>query len=484
MPHFDVVIRGGQVVTDTEIIECDVGIRDGIVAELAPAIEGGDIVLDASGGVVVPGGIDGHCHIAQLSSFGVETADDFTSGSISAACGGTTTIIPFAPQQKGESLREAVEAYRQKADGKSVIDYGFNLIVSDPTSTVLETELPGLVAEGHTAVKIFMTYDAVRLDDRQVLNVLEAARELGVITMVHAENHDLIMWSTERLLKDGDTAPKFHAMAHPPESEREAVYRIIALAEAVGAEIMVLHLSAEGAIEEVRRAQARGVPVLGETCPQYLVLSHADMDRPGFEGAKFVCSPPPRGAANQEFVWRGIVDGVIQAFHSDHAGYRFDDREGKKVRGDDAPFNRIPNGVPGLETRLPILFSEGFHKGRIGLRRFVELSSTNPARIFGLYPKKGTITVGSDADIAIWDPTRRVTLSIDALHDNMDYTPYEGMEIDGWPVTVLSRGRLVWHEGEALGEPGAGRLLRRGEPQTAELRGPAHAGDGRTTDNA
>jgi dihydropyrimidinase len=175
-------------------------------------------------------------------------------------------------------------------------------------------------------------------------------------------------------------------------------------------------------------------------------------------------------------VWRGIVDGVIQAFHSDHAGYRFDDPEGKKVHGDDAPFNRIPNGVPGLETRLPILFSEGFRKERISLRRFVELSSTNPARIFGLYPKKGTIRVGSDADIAIWDPTRRVTLSIDALHDNMDYTPYEGMEIEGWPVTVLSRGRLVWHEGEARGEPGVGRLLRRGEPQTAELRGPAHDG--------
>ena len=470
MPHFDVVIHGGQVVTDTDVVQCDVGISDGVVAELGDAIDGGETVLDASGGLVLPGGIDGHCHIAQLSSFGVETADDFTSASISAACGGTTTIIPFAPQRKGESLLEAVETYRRKADGKSVIDYGFNLIVSDPTPAVLDDELPGLVAKGHTAVKIFMTYDAVRLDDRQVLNVLEKARDLGVITMVHAENHDLIMWSIERLLRADDTTPKFHAMAHPPESEREAVYRIIALAEAVGAEILVLHLSAKEAIEEVRRAQARGVPVLGETCPQYLVLSDADMDRPGFEGAKFVCSPPPREVANQELVWQGIADGVIQAFHSDHAGYRFDDPEGKKVHGDDAPFHRIPNGVPGIETRLPILFSEGLRKERIGLRRFVELSSTNPARLFGLYPQKGTIRVGSDADIVIWDPEKRVTLSIDALHDNMDYTPYEGMELEGWPVTALSRGRLVWHEGEVLGEPGAGRLLRRGAPQTAELR--------------
>ena len=470
MTDFDVVIRGGHVVTESELIECDVGIRDGVVAELRNSIDGGKRIFDASGKLVLPGGIDGHCHIAQLSSFGVETADDFTSGSISAACGGTTTIIPFAPQRKGEGLREAVEAYRQKAEGKSVIDYGFNLIVSDPTPTVLEDELPGLVTEGHTAVKIFMTYDAVRLDDRQVLNVLEKARDLGVITMVHAENHDLIMWSIERLLKSEDTAPRFHAMAHPPESEREAVYRIITLAEAVGAEILVVHLSTKEAIEEVRRAQARGVPVLGETCPQYLVLSDADMDRPGFEGAKFVFSPPARSLATQEFIWEGITKGVIQAYHSDHAGYRFNDPEGKKVHGDTAPFNRIPNGVPGLETRLPILFSEGFRKGRIDLRRFVELTATNPARIFGLYPRKGTIMVGSDADIVIWDPEQHVTLSIDALHDNMDYTPYEGMEVEGWPVTTLSRGRLVWHEGAVLGEPGAGRLLSRGKPQTAELR--------------
>ena len=334
---------------------------------------------------------------------------------------------------------------------------------------MLDEELPDLVAAGHTAVKIFMTYDAVRLDDREILRVLAKAQELDAITMVHAENHELMAWVTDRLVERGEVAPKFHAVAHAPEAEREAVHRIIALAEVVGAQVLILHLSGRDAIEEVRRARQRGVPVFGEICPQYIALTGADMDRPGFEGAKFMCSPPPREAANQEDVWNALVDGVIQAFDSDHAGYRFDDAEGKKVHGEDAPFTRIPNGVPGLETRLPLLFSEGVRKGRIGLQRFIELSSMNPARIFGLYPRKGTISVGADADIAIWDPDVRVTVSIDALHDNMDYTPYEGMRIEGWPVTTVSRGKIVWHEGESLGTPGHGRLLRRTAPQTAGL---------------
>ena len=469
MADFDLVIRGGQVATESDVARADVGIVGGRVAAVAGSLTGGAEVVDASGRLVLPGGIDGHCHVAQLSSFGVETADDFESATVSAACGGTTTVIPFAPQQKGESLREAVEAYTRRASGRAVIDYGFNLIVSDPTPTVLDDELPDLVAAGHTAVKIFMTYDAVRLDDREILRVLAKATELGAITMVHAENHELMAWVTDRLLERGDVAPKFHAVAHAPQAEREAVHRIIALAEVVGAQILILHLSSRDAIEEVRRARQRGVSVFGETCPQYVALTDSDMDRPGFEGAKFMCSPPPREAANQKDVWDGLVDGVIQAFDSDHAGYGFDDDRGKKVHGEDAPFTRIPNGVPGLETRLPILFSEGVGRGRISLRRFIELSAGNPARIFGLYPRKGTISVGADADIAIWDPELTVSVSIDALHDNMDYTPYEGMTLEGWPVTTLSRGEIVWHEGQALGTPGRGRLLQRTAPQTGDL---------------
>lgn len=466
---FDLVIRGGRVVTETEIEECDIGIIDGTIAALGRDLGGAREVLDARGRLVLPGGIDAHCHIAQRSAFGIMTADDFTSGSMSAGCGGTTTIIPFAPQQKGESLREAVEAYAAKADGKSVLDYGFNLIISDPTPEVLEEELPALVAEGHTAVKVFMTYDSVRIHDGQMLDVLERARDLGALTMVHAENHDLIQWLTRRLVADGHTAPRFHARAHAPESEREAVHRVIALAEAIDAPVYVVHLSDAGAIDEVRRARARGVPVLGETCPQYLVLTEEDLDRPGFEGAKYVFSPPARPAGAPDRVWAALAEGVIQTVHSDHAGYRFDDPRGKKLHGEDAPFHRIPNGVPGLETRLPILFSEGVVKGRIGLRRFVELTAENPARLFGLYPRKGVIRLGSDADLAIWDPEATRTVSIEMLHDNMDYTPYEGMQLTGWPVTTLSHGRPVWHDGEPRGKVGQGELLRRSTPRVTDF---------------
>jgi dihydropyrimidinase len=465
----DLVIRGGRVVTEADILECDVGIRDGIIAAIGRDLGEARQVLDATGRLVLPGGIDAHCHLAQRSAFGIMTADDFTSGSVSAACGGTTTIIPFAPQQKGESLRAAVEAYAAEAEGRSILDYGFNLIVSDPTPTVLDEELPALVEQGHTAVKVFMTYDSVRIDDGQLLDVLERTRDLGALTMVHAENHALIQWLTRRLVARGDVAPRFHAKAHAPESEREAVHRVIALAEAIGAPVYVVHLSDADAIDEVRRARARGVPVLGETCPQYLVLTEDDLDRPGFEGAKFVFSPPARPAGTPERVWSALAEGVIQTVHSDHAGYRFDDPQGKKLHGDGAPFHRIPNGVPGLEARLPVVFSEGVVKGRFDLRRFVQLTAENPARIFGLYPRKGVIRVGADADLAVWDPEIAVRLSIYMLHDNMDYTPYEGMEITGWPVTTLSRGRIVWHDGWPRGEPGHGRLLKRTAPRIADF---------------
>ena len=467
MTDFDVVVRGGRVVTEADERECDIGIRGGKIAALGERLGDAAEVIDASGRLVLPGGIDAHCHLSQRSSFGVLTADDFTSGSISAACGGTTTIIPFAPQQKGEALGEAVAAYAAKAEGKSVLDYGFNLIISDPTPAALDVDLPALIAQGHTAVKVFMTYDSVRVNDRQLLDVL--ARDLGAITMVHAENHELMVWLAERLVKRGDVAPRFHAEAHAPQAEREAVHRVIELAEAVGAPVYIVHLSDGAAIDVVRRARARGAVVLGETCTQYLVLSSADMDKPGFEGAKFVYSPPARVASNQPSVWRGLVDDTIQTLHSDHAGYRFDDVAGKKVNGTDAPFNRIPNGIPGIEARLPILFSEGVGKGRITLRRFVEVTASNPARIFGLYPRKGVIALGADADLALWDPERRVTLSIDNLHDRMDYTPYEGMEITGWPVTTLSRGRVVQHEGEVRGQPGMGELLRRTAPRLSDF---------------
>ena len=476
MNEFDLVIKGGTVATASDVVVCDVGIKDGKVLRLADELADAAETIDATGKLVLPGGIDSHCHIAQKGSLGVETADDFRSGSISAACGGTTTIIPFAAQYKGQSLRQVVEAYHARAEGQAVVDYAFHLIISDPSDQVMGQELPALIRDGCTSFKVYMTYDALKLDDAQMLNVLATARREGAMVMIHAENHDVIAWLTERLLAAGHAAPKYHAVAHAAPAEREATHRAITLAEIVDVPVLIVHVSGAEAIEQLRWAQARGLRVYGETCPQYLFLTAGDLDRPGFEGAKYICSPPPRDAANQEFVWRGIAGGVLSVFSSDHAAYRFDSAQGKKVRGDDAPFETIPNGVPGLEIRLPMLFSEGVGRGRISLERFVAITATNPARIYGLYPRKGTIAVGSDADIAIWDPDLEVTISAAMLHDNMDYTPYEGRRIKGYPVTTMSRGAVVWDGAAPRGAPGRGRFLRCDLPEPAKPRGEFVAG--------
>ncbi len=476
MSEFDLVIKGGTVVTAADVSRCDIGVTDGRVVALAASLDGGRETIDASGRLVLPGGIDSHCHIAQTGSLGVETADDFRSGSISAACGGTTTIIPFAAQYKGQSLRAVVDAYHARAEGKAVIDYAFHLIISDPTDQVLGQDLPALIREGCTSFKVYMTYEALRLDDRQMLDVLATARREGAMVMIHAENHDVIMWLTERLTAAGRTAPRYHAVAHAAPAEREATHRAVTLAEIVDVPVLIVHVSGREAIEQIRWAQARGLSVYGETCPQYLFLSSEDMDRPGFEGAKYVCSPPPREAANQERVWRGIANGTLTVFSSDHAPYRYDSPQGKKVAGEDAPFKAVPNGVPGIELRLPMLFSAGVGEGRIGLEQFVAITATNAAKIYGLYPRKGTIAAGSDADIAIWDPELEVTISHGMLHDAMDYTPYEGRKLKGYPVCTLSRGEVVWDGKEAKGAPGRGRFLRCDLPEPAKPRGEFVAG--------
>ncbi len=468
MADFDLVIHGGTVATAADTTDCDVGIKDGKVAALAARLEGGKERIDAGGKLVLPGGVDSHCHIAQAGSHGVETADDFRSGSISAACGGTTTIIPFAAQYRGQSLRQVVDAYHARAEGEAVIDYAFHLIITDPSEQVLGQELPALLRDGCTSFKVYMTYDALKLDDREMLNVLATARREGAMVMIHAENHDVISWLSERLIAAGHTEPKFHGIAHAGPAEREATHRAITLAEIVDVPVLIVHVSDRAAIDQIAQAQQRGLRVFGETCPQYLFLTAEDMDQ-GFEGAKYVCSPPPRDAANQEFVWRGLQTGVLSVFSSDHAPYRFEDPGGKA--GGKAPFNKLANGVPGLEIRLPMLFSAGVKTGRISLNHFVALTATNPARIYGLHPRKGTIAVGADADIAIWDAELAVTISHDRLHDAMDYTPYEGRTVTGWPVVTLSRGEVVWNGKEPRGAPGRGRFLPCDFPDAAKPRG-------------
>ena len=473
MADFDRVIRNGRVATATDVVTCDIGVVEGRIAALAENLGAGERDIDAAGKLVLPGGVDGHCHLDQLMSDGSRMADDFRSGTTSAACGGTTTVIPFACQMKGHSLREAVDDYHRRAEGKALIDYAFHLIISDPTEQVIGQELPSLIRDGYTSFKIYMTYDDLKLNDREMLEVFALARREGALTMVHAENADCIGWLTERLETAGRTAPRYHATSRPPVVEREATHRAIALAELVDVPILIVHVSGEEAAAQIRAARERGLPIHGETCPHYLFLTAEDLDLDGFEGAKHICSPPPRDAQNQEAVWRGLESGVFDIVSSDHAPFRYNDDKGKMIRGKGAPFAQVPNGIPGIETRLPLLFSEGVGKGRITLNRFVALTATNPARLFGLYPRKGTIAVGSDADLAIWDPEREVIITNDILHHNVDYTPYEGMKVQGWPETVLSRGTVVVEHGTVVGAEGGGRFL------PCELPRPARPEDSR-----
>jgi dihydropyrimidinase len=396
-------------------------------------------------------------------------ADDFASGTRSAACGGTTTVIPFAAQAKGQSLVAAVEDYHRRASGKACIDYAFHLIVSDPTPEVLARELPRLIGEGYTSFKIYMTYDDLKLSDREILAVFDVARREGAMVMVHAENSDAIAWLTERLAAAGRTAPRFHADSRPMPVEREATHRAITFSELADVPILIVHVSGADAVEQIRWAHGRGLNIYAETCPQYLFLTAEALGIDGYHGAKCVCSPPPRDKANQQRIWDGLANGVFHVFSSDHAPFRYDDPHGKKLGGKEVAFQYIPNGIPGLETRLPLLFSEGVLKGRIDLHQFVALTASNPARMYGLYPRKGTIAVGSDADLVIWDEKREVTIRNRALHHAVDYTPYEGRKITGWPAITLSKGEVLW-DGAFRGRAGHGEFLRCALPAPARPR--------------
>jgi dihydropyrimidinase len=419
--------------------------------------------IDASGLLAMPGGIDSHCHVEQISSNGLMTADDFHSATVSAAFGGTTTIIPFAAQHRGMSLPKVVAEYHACAGPKAVIDYGFHLIVSDPDEQALRHDLPALIRQGYTSFKVYMTYDMLKLDDYQILDVLDLARRHNALVMVHAENNDMIKWIARRLLDNGHTAPKYHAVSHDPLAESEATSRVIQLSRLLDTPVLIVHVSGIGATTAIRAAQVLGAPVYGETCPQYLFLKASDIDRPGLDGAMFCCSPPPRDEQSQEAIWEGLSNGTFQVFSSDHAPYRFDE-SGKLPKGDKTTFKDMANGVPGLELRLPLLFSEGVGKDRLTLNQFVALTSTNHARIYGLDHCKGTIAGGQDADLALWDPERSTTIRAADIHDNVGYTPYEGRTITGWPVTVFSRGRAVVRDGQLLAERGSGKFVPRRSP--------------------
>jgi dihydropyrimidinase len=456
---FDLVVRNARIATASDTFDADIGVRGGRIVQLGAGLARGTREIDAAGRVVTPGGVDAHCHLDQPMAPPLRMADDFDTGTRAAACGGTTTVIPFAAQEKGQSLAAAVADYHQRAEGRAHVDYAFHLIVSDPTPTVLNDELPSLIRDGYTSFKVYMTYDDMKLADGQILDVLAVAREHGALAMLHAENADCIEWLTKRLEAAGRTAPRFHAHARPMLVEREATHRAIALAELVDVPILIVHVSGREAVEQIRWARAHGLKVFAETCPQYLFLTSADLGiDDSYQGARCVCSPPPRDKANQEVIWDGLNDGLFSVFSSDHAPFNVEGTDGKKPAGEEVEFRHIPNGIPGIETRLPLLYSEGVLGGRITLNKFVELTATGPAKAYGLHPRKGTIAIGSDADLVVWDE-RDLILTNEQLHHAVDHTPYEGMTLRAWPGLTIARGEVVWDGVRFHPRAGRGRFL-------------------------
>jgi dihydropyrimidinase len=459
MDGFDLVVRGGEVVTNSEVFRADIGVAGGKIAAIGTHLEGRR-TLDASGMLVLPGGVDTHCHIEQLQEGGGADEESWTTGSTACLAGGTTSVVTFSTQFKGHGILDPLAEYHRRAKS-AMVDYGFHQIITDASDQVIWTEIPQIVAAGVRSLKVFLTYDALALDDRAYLRVLAAARRAGAFVTVHCENYEAIGWMTEALLASGRTAAKYHAWSRPRMVEREATHRAIALAELVDQPIQIFHVSCSEVAAEIAAARHRGVKVWGETCPQYFVLTADHMDRPGFEGAKFMCSPAPRDAADQAALWDDIRRGTLDVISSDHSGWCYDGTRGKRVNGSDANFRDIPNGVPGLAARLPIIFSEGVAKGRIDLPHFARLIAGNPAKLFGL-AGKGAIAPGYDADLVLWDAARKTTLTNAHMQHAIDYTPYEGLEVTGWPVATLRRGEVVMQDGHVQAEPGSGRFLPRG----------------------
>jgi len=455
---FDTIIRNGSVVTATDMYTADVAIRNGKITALGTDLPGQNAtkILDASGKLVLPGGIDVHTHL-DMPFGGTTSADDFETGTRAAAFGGTTTLIDFAIQYKGQPLRHAFDTWMSKAASKATCDYAFHCIVTDVSGGQL-SQMNDLIHEGVTSFKLFMAYPGVfMLDDGSIFKALQTTANNGGLVCMHAENGSAIDVIVQQALAEGKRAPKYHALTRPTTAEAEAVSRAIALAEMAGAPIYIVHLSCNDALEKVREARDRGLPVYAETCPQYLYLSLDNMDAPGFESAKYVFTPPLREKWNQEKLWNGLKQDHLQVVSTDHCPFCF--KEQKELGRDD--FTKIPNGGPGVEHRMSLIYSGGVGSGRFSANRFVELVSTTPAKLFGLYPRKGTIAVGSDADLVIFDPKRQHTISAKTHHMRVDYSMFEGIQVTGMPDVVMSRGRVVVEGEKFLGRAGQGEFLRR-----------------------
>ena len=451
-----ILITGGRIVTATDDYTGDIFIDGERVTTIGSSLSlPADQVIDAKGKLVIPGGIDVHTHL-DMPFGGTTSADDFESGTIAAAFGGTTTIVDFAIQYKGQTLHHAWDTWMKKAEGKAAIDYGFHMIITDLSDQV-ETEMDAMVKQGVTSFKLFMAYPGVfMLDDASIFRAMRRTGKNGGTICMHAENGGVIDVLVKEALKNGQTAPKYHALTRPARAEGEATHRAIALAEIADVPVYIVHLSAAEALEMVTEARDRGLPAFAETCPQYLFLSYDNYEEPGFEGAKYVMSPPLRQQAAQDRLWRGLAFNDLQAISTDHCPFCM--KEKHLGNGD---FSKIPNGAPGVETRMSLVYDGGVRSGRISLNRFVELTSTSPAKIFGMFPKKGTIAPGSDADIVIFDPNATTTLSARTHHMKVDYNPYEGRSVTGVTETVLSRGKVIIECGKFTGKAGAGSFLKR-----------------------
>jgi len=451
------LVKGGTIVTATDQYTGDVLVEGEKITAIGTALTvPADRVIDATRKYVFPGGIDVHTHL-DMPFGGTTSADDFESGTIAAAHGGTTTVVDFAIQYKGQTLHHALEAWAKKAEGKAAIDYGFHMIITELSDQV-EQEMDALVRQGVTSFKLFMAYPGVfMLDDASIFRALLRTGKNGGTICMHAENGGVIDVLVKKALAEGNTAPKYHALTRPARAEAEATHRAIALAEIAGVPIYIVHLSASEALEMVTEARDRGLPAYAETCPQYLFLSYENYEEPGFEGAKYVMSPPLRSKETQDRLWRGLAFNDLQAISTDHCPFCMKEQ---KTLGE-GDFSKIPNGAPGIETRMSLVYDGGVRSGRISLNRFVELTSTAPAKIFGLFPRKGTIAPGSDADMVIFDSEKKVRLSAKTLHMKVDYNPYEGREVTGATDTVISRGRVIVDSGRFTGRAGAGSFLKR-----------------------
>ncbi len=449
---FDLVIRGGRLITRQGVFCSDLAIQDGKIAAIGQGLAGLR-TLPAEGLLVLPGAVDPHVHL-EMPVGATRSSDDWLSGTVAAACGGTTTVIDFVEPQTGEPLAQALEARRALAEGQAAVDFAFHMTLCDDSPDTLAQIRP-LCEAGCTSFKTYLTYEGFRLSDPAFLNVLAAVQAAGGITLVHAESDAIINFTRSRLRIDDPGCPAYHALSRPAHAEVEAIQRALALAQAAGAALYVVHVSTAGGAEAIQAAWQRGQLAFGETCPQYLLLDEAELSRDNFEGAKFVCSPPLRTSGDRAVLWKALAEDVLQTVGSDHCPFNF---AGQKTLGRE-DYEKIPAGLPGIEARLALMYTCGVRAGRLSPQRWVQVCCTNPSRIFGLLPQKGELAVGADADVVLFDPEKRFTLSGRVLHEQVDYTPYEGIELQGFPAATILGGHVIVENGVYVGEPGQGHYL-------------------------